>query len=100
MLKLISLLKRAEGMSKDEFAKWVLEDHFEYAKKLPGMRKYTVSVTAGEDDPFDSVNEMYFDDEAARAAAFGSEFGKAAGADAGAHTSQRVHLVTTEHEQL
>ena len=100
MLKLISLLKRADGMPKDEFTKWVLEDHLQYAEKLPGLRRYTVSVTAGEDDAFDAVNEMFFDDEAARAAAFGSDFGKAAAADAGAHTSQRIHLVTTEHEQL
>jgi uncharacterized protein (TIGR02118 family) len=100
MLKVISLMKRAENMSKDEFTKWVIEDHIEYAKNLPGLRKYTVSVTAGDGDAFDSVNELYFDDEAARAAAFGSEFGKAAAADAGDHTSQRVHLLTTEHEQL
>ena len=46
------------------------------------------------------MNELYFDDEDARAAAFGSEHGKAAAADAAAHTSQRVHLLTTEHAQL
>jgi uncharacterized protein (TIGR02118 family) len=100
MLKVIPLMKRAENMSKDEFTKWVVEDHIEYAKNLPGLRKYTVSVTAGDDDAFDSVNELYFDDEAARAAAFGSEFGKAAAADAGDHTSQRVHLLTNEQEQM
>ncbi|MFI7613446.1 EthD family reductase [Nonomuraea terrae] len=100
MLKVISLLKRAEGLSHEEFAKWVLEDHVEFAQKLPGLRKYTVSVTNGDGGAYDSVNELYFDDEDARAAAFGSEHGKAAAADAAAHTSQRVHLLTTEHEQL
>jgi uncharacterized protein (TIGR02118 family) len=100
MLKVISLLKRADGLSQEDFAKWVVEDHLEFAKKLPGLRKYTVNVSAADDAAFDAVNELYFDDEDARAAAFGSEFGKAAAADAGAHTANRVHLLTTEHEQL
>ena len=100
MLKVVSLLKRAEGLSHEEFAKWVLEDHAEFARRLPGLRKYTVSVATGDGGAYDSVNELYFDDEDARAAAFGSEHGKAAAADAAAHTSQRVHLLTTEYAQL
>ncbi|MEV5893896.1 EthD family reductase [Nonomuraea fuscirosea] len=100
MLKVISLLKRAEGLSHEEFATWVVEEHVEFARKLPGLRRYTVSVSNGADGAYDSVNELYFDDEDARAAAFGSEHGKAAAADAAAHTSQRVHLLTTEHAQL
>ena len=82
MLKVISLLKRAEGLSHEEFAKWVVEDHVEFARKLPGLRKYTVSVTNGDGGAYDSVNELYFDDEDARTAAFGSEHGKAAAARA------------------
>jgi uncharacterized protein (TIGR02118 family) len=100
MLKVMSLLKRAEGLSREEFATWVTQDHLEYAKKLPGLRKYTVNVSAGDDPAYDAVNELYFDDDDARVAAFGSEFGKAAAADAGAHTSSRVHLLTTEYEQF
>ncbi|MEU8379172.1 EthD family reductase [Streptosporangium sp. NPDC048865] len=100
MLKVVSLLKRAEHLSHEEFAKWVVEDHVEFARKLPGLRKYTVSVSNAEDAAFDSVNELYFDDDAARVAAFGSEHGKAAAADAAAHTTQRIHLLTTEHVQL
>jgi len=100
MLKVISLLKRAEGLSQDDFANWVVGDHLEFAKKLPGLRKYVVNVSGGDDPAFDAVNELYFDDEDARVAAFASEHGKAAAADAGAHTSNRVHLLTTEHQQL
>ncbi|BCB77781.1 hypothetical protein GCM10022251_38960 [Phytohabitans flavus] len=98
MLKVVSLLKRAEGLSKEEFAKWVVEDHLEFAKKLPGLRKYTVNVAVADDAPYDAVNELYFDDEEARVAAFASEDGKAAAADAGAHTSSRVHVLATPHE--
>jgi hypothetical protein len=46
------------------------------------------------------VNELYFDDDDARVAAFASEHGKAARGDAGAHTSRRVHILTQEHPQL
>ncbi|MFC4587091.1 EthD family reductase [Sphaerisporangium corydalis] len=99
MLKVISLLKRAENLSHEEFTKWVLQDHVEFARKLPGLRKYTVSVTNEDGAAYDSVNELYFDDDDARVAAFGSEHGKAAAADAAAHTTQRVHLLTTEHAQ-
>lgn len=100
MLKLISLMKRKEGMSKEEFAQWVTVDHLQFAKEIPGMRKYVVNVAVEDDAPYDAANEMWFDDEDARAAGFGSEAGKAAGGDAAAHTSERVHLKTTEHPQF
>ncbi len=100
MIKVMSLLKRAEGMSKEDFDDWVVNRHVEFAKQIPGLRKYTVSVSKSADAEFDSVNSLYFDDEDARAAGFGSEQGAAAAGDAGAHTSRRVHLVTDEFEQL
>jgi uncharacterized protein (TIGR02118 family) len=99
VLKLISLLRRPEGTSKEAFRSWVLDEHIVLARELPGLRSYSVSIVDAEDSPYDCVNEMYFDDEAARAAAFASEAGKAAGADAAAHASERVHLVTTEYQQ-
>lgn len=100
MIKLISLLRRADGISKEDFTRWVTSEHLQYAKALPGLRKYTVSVTSDPDAPYDAVNEMWFDDEEARAAAFASDAGKAAAGDASAHASSRTHLVTTEHELL
>jgi len=101
MLKLMSLLKRTDGMSKDDFRKWVTEDHLPFARALPGIRKYVVNVTIDDDDfAYDAVNEMWFDSEEARVAAFASEAGKAAGGDAAAHAGERVHLKTTEHVQF
>jgi uncharacterized protein (TIGR02118 family) len=100
MLKLVSLLRRNDDLSKEDFTRWVVEEHLEYARALPGLRKYTVSVTSDADAPYDAVNEMWFDDEESRAAAFASEAGKAAGGDAAAHASSRTHLITTEHELL
>jgi uncharacterized protein (TIGR02118 family) len=101
MLKLMSLLKRKEGMSKEDFRKWVTEEHLPYAQALPGLRKYTVNVTIDDDEfPYDAVNEMWFESEDARAAAFASDAGAAAGGDAAAHAGERVHLKTTEYIQL
>ena len=101
MLKLMSLIKRKDGMTKDEFRQWVTVDHAEFAKALPGLRKYTVNVTIDDDDfPYDAVNELWFDSEEAHVAAFASEFGAAAGGDAAAHASERIHLKTTEYIQF
>jgi uncharacterized protein (TIGR02118 family) len=101
MIKVMSLMRRADGMSKADFIAWARDDHPAFARELPGLRRYVVSITAEDaDTPYDSVSELYFDDEAARAAAFGSDAGKAAAGDAAAHTSERIHLLTTEHEPL
>jgi uncharacterized protein (TIGR02118 family) len=98
MLKVISLLKRKEDMSFEEFRKWALVDHPPLGKKLPGIRKYRMSVLLEDNPelPCDAVSEFWFDDDAARQAAFATEAGKAAGADAAAHCSSRTHLLTEE----
>ena len=44
MVKAISLLKRKEGMSLDEFRTWATQEHPELAKKLPGIRGYRMNV--------------------------------------------------------
>jgi uncharacterized protein (TIGR02118 family) len=100
MLKLISLLRRPEGMSQEDFRSWVLDEHVVLARQLPGLRSYTVSLAEDGESAYDCVNELWFDDEEARAAAFGSELGQKVAADAAAHASERVHLATTEYRQL
>ena len=98
MLKVISLLKRKEGMSLEDFRKWAFEEHPPLGEALPGIRKYRMSVVLEDnpDLPADAVSEFWFDDNDARIAAFATEAGKAAGADAAAHCSARVHLLTEE----
>jgi uncharacterized protein (TIGR02118 family) len=98
MLKVISLLKRKEGMSFEAFRKWALDEHPPLGKKLPGIRHYRMSVVLEDnpDLPYDAVSEFWFDDNEARLAALATEDGKAAGADAAAHCSARVHLLTEE----
>jgi uncharacterized protein (TIGR02118 family) len=98
VLKVISLLKRKEGMSLEEFRKWALEEHPPLGKKLPGIRKYRMSVVIEDNPnfPYDAVSEFWFDDNDARMAAFATPEGKAAAEDAAAHCSARVHLLTEE----
>ncbi len=98
MLKVISLMKRKEGMSLEAFRKWALEEHPLLGKKLPGMRHYRMSVVLEDNPalPADAVSEFWFDDNDARAAAFATPEGKAAAADAAAHCSARTHLLTEE----
>jgi uncharacterized protein (TIGR02118 family) len=98
MLKVISLLKRKEGMSLEQFRVWALEEHPLLGKKLPGMRHYRMSVIMEDnpDLPYHAVSEFWFDDNEARAAAFATPEGKAAAEDAAAHCSSRVHLLTEE----
>lgn len=98
MLKVISLLKRKEGMSLEEFRTWALEEHPPIGRKLPGIRHYRMSVVLEDDPdlPFHAVSEFWFDDDEARKAAFATPEGKAAAEDAAAHCSSRVHLLTEE----
>jgi uncharacterized protein (TIGR02118 family) len=98
MLKVISLLKRKEDITLEEFRTWALEEHPKLGRKMPGMRHYRMSVILEDNPalPADAVSEMWFDDMAARNAAFGTDEGKAAAADAIAHCASRTHLLTEE----
>jgi len=98
MLKVVSLLKRKESLTLEEFRKWAMEEHPLLGKKLPGMRQYRMSVVLDDDPelPYHAVSEFWFDDNDARLAAFGTSEGAAAAADAASHCSSRVHLLTEE----
>ncbi|GAB4072004.1 EthD family reductase [Ancylobacter sonchi] len=99
MIKVLSMMKRKEGMSLDEFRHWLTEEHSKLSQAIPGLDKFIVNIakTDSPDNPFDSVNELYFADEAAMQAAFGSDAGKASGEDALAHISGRSRLITIEY---
>ena len=98
MLKVLVLMKRKNGVSYADFRKWALNDHPEFAKKIPGMRAYRMNVPVAEvaESPYDAISEMWFDDADARAAGMGSDAGKAAGADAGSHCEHRFPFVAEE----
>jgi uncharacterized protein (TIGR02118 family) len=99
MLKIISLLKRKPDMSFEDFEGWAQDRHPKLAMALPGLRAYRMNtlVPSSADSPYDAASEMWFDNEAGRVAAFASEAGKAAAADAIGHCSSRTHLLLNEH---
>ncbi|HXV98652.1 MAG TPA: EthD family reductase [Anaerolineae bacterium] len=98
MLKVISLLKKKEETSLEEFRRWATEEHPEIGKKLPGMRRYFMSVVLEDspDLPYHAVSEFWFDDKEAMQAAFATPEGKAAAEDAIAHCAARTRLLTEE----
>jgi uncharacterized protein (TIGR02118 family) len=98
MLKVVSLLKRKNDISLEDFRKWALAEHPELGKNLPGMRHYRMSVVLEDSPevPYHAVSEFWFDDNEARIAAFATPEGKAAAEDAAAHCDSRVHLLTEE----
>jgi uncharacterized protein (TIGR02118 family) len=67
------------------FDKYYFDHHIPLAKKLPGLRKYTVSkgpiATPGGPSPLHLIATLTFDSVAAIGAAFASPEGKAAAAD-------------------
>ncbi len=98
MLKVISLLRKKDEYSLEEFRKWALEEHPQLGKKIPGMRHYRMSVVLEDspDIPCHAVSEFWFDDNEARLAAFATPEGKAAAEDAASHCASRVHLLSEE----
>lgn len=98
MLKVISLLKRKEGMSREEFYHWAKNEHPALGMAIPTLKHYRMNpARLDEPEPaFDAVSEMWFDDAAAFDAGFATEAGKRAREDALSHCSQRIHVRVEE----
>jgi uncharacterized protein (TIGR02118 family) len=99
MVKLISLMKRKEGMSREEFARWAVEEHAPIGQQMPGIRQYRINVLRADqpEAEFDGVFELWFDSVEALQAALDSSVGTRARDDAMAHAARRIHLRTEEH---
>lgn len=98
MLKVISLLKRRDDISREDFFNWTKE-HAQRGVNIPNLKQYRMNA-ARLDEPeaaFDAVSEMWFDDVAAFDAGFATDIGKAAREDAMSHCSQRVHVRVEEN---
>ncbi|MFN2140728.1 MAG: EthD family reductase, partial [Candidatus Promineifilaceae bacterium] len=99
MIKVISLMKRKEGMSIEEFRRWVFEEHSQLGAQFPKIRHYRVSAALPDyaEGPYDTANELYFDTYEDFIAALQSDIGAQAGADIKAHCAEdRFRLVTDE----
>jgi uncharacterized protein (TIGR02118 family) len=99
MQRVVFYLKRRTDLPKPRFFDWWLGLHRTLAEQLPGLRQYTISPAAADEQegPFDGMAELWFDDLAAADAAFASPVGQAARADADAHVARLERLNLTEH---
>src|SRR5262245_5063126 len=102
MIKVLAMLRRRAGVTREEFHRWWIEEHVPYAKVLPGLRKYGVCLVTGSTshegrEPWDGIAELWFDDRAALDAAWSSEIGQAALAHSRASHADRLVLITEEH---
>lgn len=104
MIKLIALLKRKPGISKEEFARRWLNDHIKLSTQLTGLKGYRINIAierqpAGTaDEPiYDGTAELWWDSIEAMEASFDEEKGVIAGADADEFCDIRIHIYTEEH---
>jgi uncharacterized protein (TIGR02118 family) len=102
MVKLVALLTRKAGMSREAFAKRWLQEHTKISAQLPGLLEYRINIATarqqdGDTAEYDGTAEMWWDSIDAMEAAFDSEVGQRAGADADEFASVRIHVYTEEH---
>ena len=73
MYKATVCMTRKEDMSPEEYREYYENSHAPRVDDLVGIREYTLTFTEGEDSPYDSVAELYFEDEAAYDRAMSSD---------------------------
>jgi EthD domain len=105
VVKVMWLVKRAEHLSLEEFAKWWTEVHAPDIRdeQVPHLVRYIVNVRTEDNLPakpdsepdWDGIAEEWFATEAAFAAVYGKE-DRDAHDDAEAHTSRVERLVVRE----
>lgn len=102
MIKVMAVLKRKEGMTREEFIHYWRTTHIPMVKTLPGIRKFVCNVVVDDfEQPnypavevYDGCSELYFDDLDAARHAFNSEQGRKNGQDALNFIGKRLFLAT------
>jgi uncharacterized protein (TIGR02118 family) len=100
MIKLVCLINRPEGVSSAVFREWWLGHHVKVAARLPGLRRYIVSIAEpdeGGEPPYDGVAELWFDSAKAMQAAFDSEDGQECAREDREFIGRRLAFITAEH---
>jgi uncharacterized protein (TIGR02118 family) len=98
MQRMVVYLKRRPEFSRPEFFDWWLGQHRELAEKIPGIRRYTISLAAGDEDGrYDGLAELWYDDMPTLRAAYASPEAKAAAEDSDSHVAQRIWLYPSEY---
>jgi uncharacterized protein (TIGR02118 family) len=100
MFKAIILLTRKDGMTREQFRRWMLVQHSPLAKQLPGVRKLTFNIVENEDADVDGVSELWFDSREAFDAAYATEIGRSVAGDSLANVRARIRLFVDEQVQI
>lgn len=99
MAKALIFVKRAPDATRASLYQWLLEDHAAQVRRLPGVRRYTVSTEAeGLDQDFDALLELWFDDAKAAEAAFDGAAGRALWTDLQSRAARLERLIVAEHK--
>ena len=100
MVKLVGLLRKREDLSTQEFQAYWLGTHTAIARRLPGLRRYSVNLIDREQFPessYDGFSELWFDSLEAFHAAFASPEGQEVTRDIPKFIGQLTRVVVDEH---
>jgi uncharacterized protein (TIGR02118 family) len=105
MLKVFVLMRRREGMSREDFARHLGETHVPLVARMPGLRRLVVNTIgpdpAGGDPAWDAIAEDWFDDHEALQAALDSAEGQAIAADAPNFLDlTKVHVLVGDEREV
>ena len=62
MVKVVTFWRLRDGVNAEDAEEQYLEVHVPMAKKIPGLRKYTIAKTRGRNPAFYRLAELYFED--------------------------------------
>ena len=94
--KVFGILKRPDGMAFEQFKKWWLEVHVPRVMKWPGLVGYDVNFALNENEPFDGVGIVCFDNKEAAEKVFQTLEGSSARSAAIAESSRNVIFLAEE----
>ena len=105
MIKAMVFLSRRDGMSREEFERYMRNEHAALVTRLTGLRRLVINrVLPNPNSPppgHDAVVEYWFDDLAAMRTAFASPEGQAVNADAPNFLdNSRFQLLIVEEEEI
>ena len=93
--KVFGILKRPDGMSFEDFKKWWQEMHVPRVMKWPGLIAYDLNFALNENEPFDGLGVVWFDNKESALNVFQTPDGKSARSHATAESS-KSHIFITE----
>ena len=102
----IVLLKRREGMSREDLLEWLLKSHSRYSRSVPEVLRYTGSLVVAPgpryefpngEPPFDLINKIWCRDRASLEKAYAQLVAMGGPESTLSAVSQRIPLYCEEY---